>query len=231
MGNAKKWGSLVGRAKEWAQQELKNATKVGGDPREHHGAEEVNEERRRNIERDAERMAQETALEALLPQSVKDYRDHAEAERARRRTESEEAARADRAARVTDSTLVLAGAIVGTATDLAVAVTVCEPDGALAVQVEAVDAVQMQGGSVSGFGFTIPAFHGDGRYDLVDSADFDALQYELYVVEENEGWAFHPSYGPGVIIVADGYADVHLTVGGCGSELIELSARVALGPR
>jgi hypothetical protein len=82
---------------------------------------------------------------------------------------------------------------------------------------------------VNGFTFMIPAFHGDGRYDLVDSPDFDALQYELYLAEENEGWAFHPSYGPGVIIVDGAYADVRLTVGGCGSEVIQLSARVAIG--
>lgn len=229
MATDKTLGSLFGKAKKWVEQEVKNATKIGGDPREHDAEREASADLRREIERDAHDLAQQQAIEAALPQSVKDYRDRADAAREQRRADGDARARAERLARATDATVTLRGAISGTADGLAVDVTLIEPEGHLAVLVETIDPVQMDGGLVSGFCFLIPTYDGDGRYELTDHPEFDALQYELYLAEESEGWAFHPTHGPGVIVVTDGVADVRLTVGGVGVDTIALHASVPLG--
>src|SRR5687768_15473910 len=77
--------SLFGKAKKWAEQELKNATSLSSDARKTRAAEEANQELGRQVERDA----QLQVVEALLPQSVKDHRDQAQADRARRAGEAD----------------------------------------------------------------------------------------------------------------------------------------------
>lgn len=228
MSNDRTLGSLFGKAKEWARQELKNTTRIGDGSQSGRRAEEANDRLEREIHDDGERMAQDAALEALLPQSVKDYRDHVEADRVRRHDEGEAEARARRQARAGDSAVTLTGAVTGTAGGLAVEVVTGDADDhELVVNVEAVDPVQMVGGTMTGFCFLIPGFHGDGTYPLLDP-ELDSLQYQLYLVEDDEGWGFHPTHGPGVIVVSDGVADVRLVLGGVGTETIDLTARVVL---
>jgi hypothetical protein len=229
MASDRSFGSLFGKAKQWATQELKNATSVTGEPAAHRRADEANDQLARHVEDEAEQLVSETLIEAMLPTSIKEYRDHAEADRERRRTESEERARTDRSKRAGASAVVLTGALTGSAEGLAVEAWLTEPASDLAVAVEAVDPVHMQGGTFVGFNFSVPGYHGDDRYELVDSPEFDGLQYEFYVAEENDGWCFHPTYGPGSIIIADGVADVRLTIGNAGGETVALSATIVLG--
>ncbi len=89
----------------------------------------------------------------------------------------------------------------------------------------------MTKGKVSGFCFAIPSFHGDGTY-VLDDQDVDSLAYELYLFDDDEsdGWGFHPSFGPGVIVVSDGSADVQLVLGGSGNDTIDLHATIVLPP-
>jgi len=77
-----------------------------------------------------------------------------------------------------------------------------------------------------GFTFELASLS-NGRYELVDDS-MDSSNYELFIEPENEGWFFHPSYGPGVITVADGQATVDLVFSGPGPERIQLHASVDL---
>ena len=221
-------GSLFGKAKKWAKQEMKNATRLTGDPLENRRKAEENERLADEIERDAKLARDRAIVDAVTPQGIKDFQASQAANRTAQAAERAERERNERLSRVTTSAVSLSGAVTGVAEGLAVESYASEDTGSLHVTVECVDPVPMQGGTFVGFLFTIPGYTGDGSYPLVDHDEFDALQYELYLVEENEGWAFHPSYGPGTIVVTDGSADVQLTIGGAGSELIRLHARVEL---
>jgi hypothetical protein len=220
-------GSLFGKAKKWAQQELANATKLGGDPQSNRNAEEQNDQLARQIESDAKLMRDAAIVDAVTPQGLKDYQATQAANRAARDADSAEEHRAERLARSGESSVELSGYVTGSAAALAVEPYASEETGSLHVTVEAVDPVPMQGGTFVGFLFTIPGYDGDGTYSLVDD-DIDGSQYELFLAEENEGWGFHPTHGPGTIVVTDGIADVQLTIGSSGSDLIQLRGRILL---
>ncbi len=221
-------GSLFGKAKKWAQQELKNAVSPTGDPVRNRQAEEANEQLGRQIEQDAEQMRDDAITSAFTPQALKDYQAVNAANRAEKEANDAADARVDRAGRAGISSVELSGFLTGCAAGLAVGITEAEESCDLYVSVECVDPAPMIGGTVRGFCFMIPDFHGDDVYPLPDRDDFDSLQYELYLVEESEGWAFHPSYGPGTITVAQGVADVRLVLGGAGSETIQLRGSIVL---
>lgn len=220
--------SLFGKAKRWAQQELKNASTVTGEPRDQRNAEERNERLAQQVEDDSERMRNEAIISALTPQSVKDYHAYSAANKAEREVNDAAEARAARHSRSGASRVELSGCFSGVAEGLAVETTAAEEGNDLYVNVECVDAVPMNGCTLRGFCFLIPGFHGDGSYPLFDHDQFDATQYELYVEDEFDGWAFHPSYGPGVIVVTGGIADVDLVLGSSGSETAHLHATVVL---
>ena len=221
-------GSLFGKAKRWARQEIKNATKIGGDPRDQKVAEEQNEQLGREIESDAKLMRDEAIISALTPQSIKDYQAMTAANKAEQDAKSQAEARAGRVARASASRVELSGYVSGAVEDLAVEAWRTD-DGALAVSVECIDPAPMTKGKVSGFCFAIPSFHGDGTY-VLDDEDVDSLAYELYLFDDDEsdGWGFHPSFGPGVIVVSDGSADVQLVLGGSGNDTIDLHATIVL---
>ncbi len=87
----------------------------------------------------------------------------------------------------------------------------------------------MENGTIRGFCFSIPGYHGDATYTLVDSNDFNSLAYELYFQNPEEGgWGYHPSFGPGVIVVSEGVADVQLVLGYEGTETIQLHGTIVL---
>jgi hypothetical protein len=220
-------GSLFKKAKKWATEEVKNATKIGADPRDQKDAEQQNERRLREIESDAKLMRDAAIADALTPQSIKDLVAMQAANRAAQSAATDAAARADRVARAGESRVELSGYMEGTADGLAVEAWNSGDGSSLAVAVECVDPVPMKNATVKGFGFVIPAFHGDGTYTL-DDENLDSSGYMLDIVEDNEGWGFHPSFGPGEIVVSDGTADVHLAIGSSGNETVDLRATVVL---
>ncbi len=222
-------GSLFGKAKKWAEQEVKNATRVGGTPQEQKDAERQNEYLKRDIESDAKQMRDDAIIDAITPQSIKDYQAYTAAQKAELDTTSAAEARAKRVARASASRVELSGYVTMAAEGLAVESWRLEESTDLAVDVECIDAVAVQGGTVTGFCFTIPSYEGDGTYTLVDHPQFDSLRYELYFRgEQEEGWGFHPSFGPGVIVVRDGVADVQLVLGSVGTETIQLHGTIVL---
>jgi len=220
-------GSLFGKARKWAKEELKNATRIGGDPIEHRRAREANEARAEELHRDAEEAAGAAVVEALLPQGVKDWRDQMEIDRAKAQTEREQRAHADRERRAGRASVQMTGYFTASLDGLAVRTTEDSESRTLFVEVETVDPVRLDAGTFVGFTFELPGYHGDGTYELVDE-DLDWLQYGLHQAEDNEGWNFHPSYGPGRVVVTDGVADVALVYGNAGSETIRLRAQVQL---
>jgi len=221
------FGSLFGKAKKWAQEELKNATRVGGDPIEHRRAREANEARADELQLEAERAAGTAVVETLLP-GVKDWQDTMDRNRAQAEQERAVAARADREQRAGRASVRLSGWLQGEIRGLAVRTTADDEARTLFVEVEAVDPVPAGGASFLGFTFQLPDFHGDGTYQFVDDIDFDGMQYALWVDRDDEGWFYHPSYGPGSVVVVDGVADVRLTFASAGSERVQLHAGVRL---
>jgi hypothetical protein len=220
-------GSLFGKAKKWAKQELKNMSNVTADPREARQAEREQDRLAREIENDAERMRDEAIFDAVVTQGMKDYQADKIARQDAERAERAARDRADREARAGASSVELTGHVTGDAALLAVSTTSYDGSDSIHVHVEAIDPVPMKGGTFVGFTFAIPG-HGDGTYELVVSDDFDGSWYELYDADAAKGWYFDPSYGPGTIVVADGVADVLLTFGNSSSELIQLRGRVTL---
>ena len=223
-----RFGSLFGKAKKWAKEELKNATRVGGDPMVHNRAKEANEDRADELHRDVEQAATDTVIEAMLPKGVKDWRDKVDSDRVRAEQERVVAARADREQRAGGANVQMGGWLHGSLEGLAVRTTEDLEARTLYVEVETVDPVRLTNATFLGFTFELPGFHGDGTYEFVDDIDFDALQYSLWIEEDDEGWCFHPSYGPGRVVVTDGVADVAMVFGSAGSERVQLHAQVQL---
>jgi hypothetical protein len=222
-------GSLFGKAKKWAKQELKSATRIGGDPVQQCHEDEQNKWLGREIRDDAEQMRDDAIIDAITPQSLKDYQAMTAANKAQRDAETQAAARAKRLSLAGDSRVELSGYVTGVAEGLAVSVFLSEDGATLFGSVECVDPVPMDGGTLAGFQFAIPGYVGDGTYTLVDRPDFDGLQYELFLTDEDDsGWGYLPSFGPGVIVVQDSVADVRLVLGSIGTETIDLHATIQL---
>ena len=198
--------SLFGKAKRWAQQEIKNATSIGSDPRDQKTAEEQNERLGREIESDAKLMRDQAIISAITPQSIKDY----QAMTAANKAEQDRRARPKREPAVSPTRGEPSGAsgyVTGAAEGLAVEAWRTD-DGALAVSVECIDPAPMTKGKVSDSA-RVPSFQGDGTY-VLDDEDLESLADELYLDEgdQTDGWGFRRSFGPGVIVVSDGSADV-----------------------
>jgi hypothetical protein len=221
-------GSLFGKAKKWAEQEVKNATRIGATPQDQKDAERQNEYLKRDIESDAKQMRDAAIIHAITPQSVKDYQAYTAAQKLELDTKHAAEARAKRVARASASRVELSDYVTMTAEGLAVESWFAE-DGGLATSVECIDPILVRQGTITGFCFTIPSYHGDDTYTLVDDPEFNSLAYELYLRGDDEdGWAYHPSYGPGVIVVRDGVADVQLVLGSVGTETIKLHGTIVL---
>ncbi len=180
--------SLFGKAKRWARQEIKNATRIGGDPRDQKMAEEQNEHLGREIESDAKLMRDQAIISAhhsAVDQGLPSH-DRRQQGRARRQEPGRSESRPCRRASV--SRVELSGYVTGAAEGLAVEAWRTD-DGALAVSVECIDPAPMTKGKVSGFCFAIPSFHGDGTY-VLDDEDLESLAYELYLFDDDQsdGW-------------------------------------------
>jgi hypothetical protein len=206
------------------KEDLSASVRTGGTSKDER---EAHEDERRSIEQDAKQARDEAVIDALTPQGVKDFQARQEVDREEQAARYAAEQHADRAARAGQSSATFSGYLTGTVEGLAVDVTADAEDPVTYVEVELVEPTKLGAGTLTGFRFAIPG-RGDGTYELVDDT-IDALQYELYLVEEGEGWAFHPSYGPGSITVEGDVATVTLTVGSVGSdELIHLRATVHL---
>jgi hypothetical protein len=137
--------------------------------------------------------------------------------------------RADRASSVGDSRVTLRGAVNG-AVASGLAVRTEREDDALAVTVEPVDPVPLAGGTFAGFTFAVPAGAGPGTHDL-GTTDVSSMQYELWLVEAQEGYFWTPEYGPGIVTISgDGKTmDVQFVYQDPGSNRIELAGTLKLG--
>ncbi len=163
---------------------------------------------------------------------MKDWAAQQAADKAVRDQERSARDRADRATRAGTSTVTMSGFLNGTADQLAVSCGHNEYSGGLGVTVELVDPTYFGGpGALRGFNFEIPGGGRDGTYQLVDDGNFEALDYSIDIDGDQEGWCFHPTFGPGTIVVSDGMADVSLVFGASGSERIFMHGRIQLGAR
>lgn len=136
--------------------------------------------------------------------------------------------RAARSAGAGDSRVTLHGAVNG-AIESGLSATSERQDDMLAITVEPVDPVPLEGGTFAGFTFALPAGAGSGKHDL-GTTDVSSMSYELWLQESQEGYFWAPEYGPGIVTISGDARtmDVQFVYQDPGSHRIELHGTVRL---
>jgi hypothetical protein len=213
-------GSLFGKAAKW----LENATKQGEGKGDQATAEEQ-DDLQQGMKDDLQKLKDDGTIDAIAAEvGQKKAADAAAAEATGHADREERASRGG-------TRLVLTGEVSGTL-EGNLAVDVDREDGAIWVNIEPVDPIDLQGGTFTGLGFGVPRYTGPGSYDIA-SVPEEEMDYTLFTIamgDQSEGYLWHPSYGPGTVTVSadEAAADIHFLYQSPGGGTVDVTGTVSL---
>jgi hypothetical protein len=213
-------GSLFGKAAKW----LENATKQSEGKGDATTAEEQ-DALQEGMKDDLQQLKDDGTIDRIAAE--------VEEKKAADAAAAEAASHADRESRAAGggTHLVLAGEVSATL-DSGLAVDVDREDGALWVNIEPVDPIEVQGGTFTGIGFGVPQYHGPGSYDIatVPENEVDYTLFTIAMGDQSEGYLWHPSYGPGTVTVSpdESSADIHFLYQSPGGGQVDVTGTVSL---
>jgi hypothetical protein len=229
--------SLAGLAKRW----LKTQFNLTGDPHKGRSNAEEAESIERAMENRVEDEVGRSMVNTLLPKSWNQKLDQLEDYQEQQRALAVQRRREEHAARPRAHVdLTFRGDVEGQiVADVPVRVTEPLPDEdaqSLAIELEALDPIQVGSRGFTSLLFAIPAFRGAGRYDLASFAsgpDADSFDYTLYGLtfgQDEETFYWTPEYGPAILEVDsdERTVRVNFALEDAGGTHIDLSGSVAL---